>query len=264
MRQLTFLGTGHGMPIASCSSSLLLEEGNTNILFDCSGGHEILCQFNKAKKDISTIKNIFITHYDSDHILGIVPLVRALTKILHKNKEKMRIFCSSEVKNAIDSLFLYTAKKYYENAKPFLEFVILKDRMNYKLGKWQITFFDTQSNKSPEFGCKIEFGDKKSLAFPGDEPVRENYKQLITNCDVLIHEAFCLDTDKDKFKPHEKNHGTVKEAAELATKINAKKLVFFHMEDTTLKTRKKKYLSEAKKYFKGEVFVPVDLDVYQF
>lgn len=77
MPRLLFLGTGHGMPIASSCSSILVEDEKNNFLLDAGGGHDILVNFNKAQYEPTKIKNIFITHYDSDHILGIVPLVRA-------------------------------------------------------------------------------------------------------------------------------------------------------------------------------------------
>ena len=260
MVKITFIGTGNGMPIASTSSCIFLEDGSSNILLDCGGGHDVLEKFYSAKIDIKKIKNIFITHYDSDHILGIVPIVRAFSK----DNEKRKIFCSQEVLNAINSLFTFTAKKHFEIVKKNTEFIIIKDKEECRIGNWKILFFDIKSNKSPQFGCRINFDNKKSLAFPGDEPIREHYKDLIRDVDVLIHEAFCLENEKEIFQPHEKNHGTVMEAAKLAAEINAKNLILFHMEDKTLKTRKKKYTQEAKKNFNGNVFVPVDLDVYQF
>lgn len=262
IRQLLFLGTGHGMPLNSSCSSILVEDDKNNILLDVGGGHDLLGQFHRAEKDPTSVKNIFITHFDSDHILGIVPLVRTF----HRWAEpiKRNIFCSQEVKNAIDSLFAFVAKKHYEPVKSSLNFVILKDRMTYEDNGWKFTFFDVKSDKSPQFGCTIVFSDGTKISFLGDEPLREHYLDLVKNSDVLIHEAFCLDNQQDHFKPHPKNHGTVKEAAQNASKIGAKKLVFYHMEDETLATRKQAYLEEAKQNFDGEIFVPFDLDKFKF
>lgn len=262
MRQLLFLGTGHGMPLKSSCSSILVEDDKNNILLDVGGGHDLLGQFHQAKKDPTSIKNIFITHYDSDHILGIVPLIRAFNqwgKPIRRN-----IFCSQEVKNAIDSLFVFVAKDHYKSVKPLLNFVILKDGMTYEDNGWKFTFFDVKSNKTPQFGCIIVFPDKTKISFLGDEPLRKHYSDMVKNSDILIHEAFCLDDQQDHFKPHPKQHGTVKETAQNASRIGAKKLVFCHMEDKTLATRKQKYLMEAKRNFKGEIFVPVDLDKLEF
>ena len=262
MRKLLFLGTGHGMPIASSCSSILVEDDKNNLLLDVGGGHDILVNFNKANCEPTKIKNIFITHYDSDHILGIVPLVRAFHR--WAEPQKRNIFCSQEVKNAIDSLFQYVAKKHYIPVKEHLNFIILKNKETHKTNSWEINFFDVKSDKSPQMGCLIKFPDGKKLAFLGDEPLRNHYIDIVKDCDILIHNAFCLDPQQDIFKPHEKNHNTVKEAAINATKINAKNLVLYHMEDKTIKTRKKEYLKEAKENFRGNVFVPIDLDTYKF
>lgn len=246
---------------SSCSS-ILLEDETNNVLFDAGGGHDLLGQFHRAHKNPRSVKNIFITHYDSDHILGIVPLVRAF----HRSKEQVErnIFCSQEVKNAIDSLFAYVARNHYDPVKSSLHFVILKDRMTYEENGWTFTFFDVRSPQSPQFGCTIVLPDGAKLSFLGDEPLREHYADLIHGSDLLIHEAFCLDSEQDHFQPHPKNHSTVKEAAQNAARVEAKKLAFYHMEDETLATRKQTYREEAQHHCTGEIFVPIDLDTFAF
>ena len=261
-RQLLFLGTGHGMPLYSSCASILVEDEKNNILLDVGGGHDLLGQFHREEKNPTSVKNIFITHFDSDHILCIVPLVRAF----HRWAEPVtrNIFCSQEVKNAIESLFAFVAKDHYEPVKSSFNFVILNDGTNFEDHGSKFTFFDIKSDKSPQFGCVILFSDGTKFSFLGDEPLREHYLDLVKNSDVLIHDAFCLDNQQDHFKPHPKNHSTVKEAAQNASRIGAKKLVFYHMEDETLASRKKTYLEEAKQNFNGEIFVPVDLDRFEF
>lgn len=262
MRRLLFLGTGHGMPVASTSSSLLVQDDSTNILLDVAGGHDIIGKFFQAKQPVESVQNIFISHYDSDHILGIVPIIRAVHH--HPLKEKRRIFCSEEVRQAIKSLFHLVARKHYAMAEENIEYVVLHDKMEYSLHDWKLTFFDVKSNKSPQFGCTISFSDGKRLAFLGDEPLRDHYIDIVQDSDVFIHEAFCLDKDQEMFEPHEKNHSTVKECALNGVKANAGRLVLFHMEDKTLMERKETYYKEAKSIFPGDVFVPVDLDSLEF
>lgn len=261
MRKIFFLGTGNGMPIQSSCTALLLEDETNKILFDAGGGHDILNRFNDVDKNPGDVKNIFLTHYDSDHILGLVPIVRRW----HRSpKSERTIFCSPDVKKAIDSLFTYVAKKHFDPIKEQINFVILEDGMTYDLNEWKIVFFDVKSDRSPQFGCKIIFPDNLSLAFLGDEPLRNHYLDVVKGSNVLLHEAFCLDKDQEVFEPHEKNHGTVKETAQNASKMGAEKLLLFHMEDRTLDTRKVEYTKEAKEYFSGEVFVPIDGDVFEF
>ena len=76
-----------------------------------------------------------------------------------------------------------------------------------------------------------------------------------------MHEAFCLDSDKDIFKPYEKKHSTVKYVCENLNGLNIKNLILYHTEDSHKEKRKELYTKEANKYFKGNVIVPNDLEV---
>ena len=78
----------------------------------------------------------------------------------------------------------------------------------------------------------------------------------------MLHEAFCLYSETDIFKPYEKNHSTVKDACELATSLNVKNLVLYHTEDKNIKERKVLYKNEGTRYYNGNLFVPDDLEVF--
>lgn len=259
-REIIFLGTGTATPTQSTSAAIHISDDETNLLIDVSGGGEITRQLLAAKLTPDKVTNIFITHSDNDHILGIVSLVRLFTK----DNIKRNIYCSQFVKNAIDSIFKYIATAYMEKAKLNLTFHIIEHDSKTKIGKWSLTFFELESKKVPELGVKIQLPDQKTIVHCGDEPLIEKNYKYAQNTDVLIQEAFCLESQEKQFKAREKHHGTVKDAAENAQKLNAKTLALFHMEDKTLKTRKKEYAKEAKQYFKGKIFVPIDLDKLEF
>ena len=76
----------------------------------------------------------------------------------------------------------------------------------------------------------------------------------------MMSEAFCLYEDRDRFQPYEKHHSTVLDAARLAEELRVKNLILYHTEDRTLDTRRERYTKEAKTVFKGQVFVPDDLE----
>ena len=73
-----------------------------------------------------------------------------------------------------------------------------------------------------------------------------------------MHEAFCLYSERDIFKPYQKFHSTAKDACEIAEKLNAENLLLYHTEDTHLSNRKKLYTAEGKQYFSGNIVVPDD------
>ena len=76
----------------------------------------------------------------------------------------------------------------------------------------------------------------------------------------MLHEAFCQYEERDRFKPYEKSHSTVKEACENAQNLKVQNLIIYHTKDNDIETRKQRYTDEGKAFFKGRLFVPDDLD----
>lgn len=76
MLKLTFLGTGAACPTLerNVSSLALTREGET-MLFDCGEG----TQRQMMRYGVTfTFREIFFTHYHSDHLLGVIGLLRTL------------------------------------------------------------------------------------------------------------------------------------------------------------------------------------------
>lgn len=78
-----------------------------------------------------------------------------------------------------------------------------------------------------------------------------------------MHEAFCLYREADIFRPYEKHHSTVKEACELAERLGIPNLILYHTEETHLPDRKKLYTEEGKQYYRGNLFVPDDKEIFR-
>lgn len=76
--------------------------------------------------------------------------------------------------------------------------------------------------------------------------------------EYLLHEAFCLASECEKFRPYEKHHSTVKDVCCMAEELNIKNLVLMHTEDSHIKERKKLYTAEGKSFFSGNLYVPDD------
>ena len=79
-------------------------------------------------------------------------------------------------------------------------------------------------------------------------------------CTWLLHEAFCLESEKDKYKPYEKAHTTVMSACMTAERMGAENLVLYHSEDSRPKTRKEVYTVEGKPFYTGKLYVPDDME----
>ncbi len=181
------------------------------------------------------------------------------------SKLSRTIYCSKDVKAAIEAIFSFTSKKHLERTSEFVHFNIVQDGDERQINNWQVAFFDLASGKTPQLGCTVQFADNKKLAFTGDEPLQKHCLPFVDGCDVLLHEAFCTNADTERFKPYEKHHSTAKDAGQSAISANAKMLALFHMEDETLDNRKQAYVADAKASgFTGEIFVPIDGDRLEF
>ena len=128
---------------------------------------------------------------------------------------------------------------------------------------YKVKFFDIRSTKARQFGFVTTLNNGKRLTFCGDEPYQEHCFEYAYQTDYFLHEAFCLDKEKDEFKPYEKHHGTVKDSAELAQKLEVKNLLLWHTEDKNIRKRKSLYKKEARKYYKGNVYVPYDREMIE-
>ena len=123
-----------------------------------------------------------------------------------------------------------------------------------------ITFFDIRSAKAKQYGFCMDLGNGRKLSCCGDEPYNECEEQYVRDSDWLLHEAFCLYSDRNTFDPYEKHHSTVKDACELAEQLNVRNLLLYHTEDKMISERKKRYTEEGSQYYSGNLFIPDDLE----
>ena len=123
-----------------------------------------------------------------------------------------------------------------------------------------IRFFDILSSKLLQYGFTAEREGWK-LTCLGDEPYNPLCEQVVRGSHWLLAEAFCLYGQRDKFKPYEKHHSTVMDAAKLAQELQVPNLVLWHTEDANYERRKELYTAEGKEYYTGNLFVPYDLEV---
>lgn len=258
--KLFVLGTGNGGVLDCYNTCFAIENNDEFLLVDGGGGNQILNQLRKLDIEIAKIHNIFLSHNHTDHILGVIWVIRNICQKLKFGgyEGNLNIYGSDESMNTLKLLI----EMLFPIAKNFMDrifFNTIKDREQRTIAGLNLTFFDIHAKKDKQFAFVID--DK--LAFCGDEPLDKELFDLANNKEWLIHESFCLDSEKEEFKPHQKGHCTVKEASITANTLNVKNLILVHTEDNDLKNRKKSYTNEAKKYFGGNVFVPDDLEVIE-
>lgn len=264
METINILGTGCAMVTKCYNTCFTLSNGEEHLLVDTGGGNTVLANLEKLDISIDKIHNVFISHRHNDHISGIVWIIRAVAqKIINgKYDGTLTIYCHKENIEAIETISnILLAEKFTNFIGDRIVFKEIYDRCKLSILDWNIEFFDIKSTKQLQFGFNIVLTNGKKLTFLGDEPYREELFEFANNADYLLHEAFCLYSQKDVFKPYEKHHAIVKDACENAAKLNVKNIIMYHTEDKNILNRKKLYTEEGQEFFKGNIIVPDDLEI---
>jgi ribonuclease Z len=261
--ELIFLGTGCAMVTKCFNTCFALKNGEDVFLVDAGGGNGILRQLEKAGIDIRQIHNLFVTHAHTDHILGVIWLVRFVAQEMNKERYrgKFRIFCHDVTADLLrEFVEKLLPQKLGRHLGERILIVTLPDGAQMTCSHMDFTFFDIHSTKAKQYGFTAILPDHKKLVCLGDEPLCDANRPLAANADWLLTEAFCLDADRAVFKPAEKHHSTARDAGINAAALNAKNLVIYHTVDNDLKNRRSRYTAEASQSFHGRIVVPDDLD----
>lgn len=264
MEQLYVFGTGHAAVTRCYNTCFAIEHDGEFFMTDAGGGNGILRILEDMKVDMTHIHHIFVTHGHTDHILGIVWMVRFIgTKILNGVYEgKLCLYSHKDLLPAIETLCRLTLP---ENicrviGSSILLIPVSEGEKRTILGM-EVTFFSIHSTKAEQYGFTAILSNGKKLTCCGDEPFHPLCAPYAENSAWLLHEAFCLYQDRDRFKPYEKHHSTARDAAAAARDMNAQNIILWHTEDTDLEHRKERYSSEAANLFHGGIFVPRDGEI---
>ena len=263
MNQITMLGTGNATVSQIYNTCFVLQTSSTLMLVDAGGGNGILSQLKKVNVQISDIHHLFVTHAHTDHVLGVIWVIRMVAQC--KGYEgKLHVYGNDKVMKVIKTIIdMILAKKQLAKVAERVVFHQLEDGDCFEVGDMKLECFDIQSTKEKQFGFRAELPGGEVLACLGDEPYNEQNRRYIDGADWMMCEAFCLYADRDTFKPYEKCHSTALDAGKLAAELGVKNLILYHTEEKTQANRKENYTREAAENFKGRIFVPDDLDVIE-
>ena len=268
--QITMLGTGNATVSQIYNTCFVLQTPSTLMLVDAGGGNGILSQLKKVNVQISDIHHLFVTHAHTDHVLGVIWVIRMVAQC-KGYKGLLHVYGNDKVMKVIKTIIdMILAKKQLAKVAERVVFHQLEDGDCFEVGDMKLECFDIQSTKEKQFGFRAELPSSSDesdkplvLACLGDEPYNEQNRRYIVGADWMMCEAFCLYADRDTFKPYEKCHSTALDAGKLAEELGVKNLILYHTEEKTLANRKENYTREAAKNFKGRIFVPDDLEVIE-
>lgn len=260
---LTMLGTGNALVTECCNTCFVIEDSGKYLMVDGGGGSTVLRQLKHAGFDWMDICHIFVTHKHVDHLMGIIWMVRMICQFMNHGdyQGEAYIYSHMEVLDLIrgiaGKLLLKKETRFIDDR---LHLVEVHDGETMNIIGHDITFFDIQSSKAEQYGFCMDMGGGRKLTCCGDEPYADCEEQNAKGSEWLLHEAFCLYSQRDIFDPYEKHHSTVKDACELAEKLQVRNLLLYHTEDRNLSERKKLYSEEGQQYYHGHLWIPDDLE----
>ena len=264
--KLTMLGTGNALVTECYNTCFLLEDGGRRLLVDGGGGNAILHQLRHAGVDWMDIHHIFVTHKHIDHLLGVLWMVRMICQFMNHGEYQGEawIYSHAEILDLIRDLAgKLVQKKAAAMLDRRLHLVEVRDGETLQIIGHSFTFFDIRSTKARQFGFRVDLDGGRALTCCGDEPLNAETEHYAEGSDWMLHEAFCLYSQADRFDPYEKHHSTVKDACELAQRLGVKNLLLYHTEDSNLACRSRLYREEGEKYFHGNLWIPDDLDAVE-
>lgn len=263
--ELLMLGTGSAA-VTECYNTCfaLIADDGKPMLVDAGGGNGILKQLERAHLPLTEIHDMFITHTHTDHILGAVWVVRMVAQSIYGGKYSgtFTVRGHDEAIAALRTIcFATLPEKVTCHIDEEIIFAPVDDGEHFSAIGCSFTAFDINSTKAKQYGFVMQLpGGDERLVCLGDEPFNERNRHYAEGAKWLLSEAFCLYSQRERFKPYEKRHSTALDAGTLAESLDVKNLLLYHTEDKTLSTRRKTYTAEAATRFSGNIVVPDDLD----
>ena len=260
---IKMLGTGSAMCTRCYNTCFYLKSAQGQLMVDAGGGNGIFRQLYRAGIDFTQIRHLFVTHVHTDHIMGAIWLIRKISPLQYKGKYPgtFTVYCHTGVKETLLTMcnLMIPAKIMSAVGKTIIVREV-KDGETLDIDDMKVTFFDIGSDKLLQFGFQAVMPDGKRVVCLGDEPYKPSSERYVKDCDWLLSEAFCLYRQREQFRPYEKHHSTVLDAARLAQELHVKNLLLYHTEDTHLNSRRENYSAEARTVYNGNVHVPMDLE----
>lgn len=263
MLRLVMLGTGHAMVTKCYNTCFVIDSDHGSVMVDAGGGNGILTQVEKAGLDWPKIRALFVTHAHTDHILGGIWVLRKINTLIKRNRYDgfFKVYGLAQNLNYLryNCDFLLN-----DPLSEQIQFIPINGEDKFTECGIEFEAIDINSTKQAQLGFRaVVSNSDNALAMVclGDEPCHETSENYVRNADWLLAEAFCLRSGQELFHPYEKHHSTAYDVGKTAERLGVKNLLLYHTEDSDLKNRAKRYAEEAGENFKGNIFVPDDLEV---
>jgi ribonuclease Z len=197
---VTLLGTGTPIPALNrFGPSTLVEAGEQKLLFDAGRGASI--RLHQLGIPIGRINALFLTHYHSDHTVGIPDLWLTgwLQSYFGTRKTPFRVFGPQGAKTLMTHLeqaYALDIKIRIEDEKLPPEGVAVEvsefnaDGIFYEKNGLKVIAFEVDHGAAikPAYGYRIEY-DGRAVVLSGDTRFNHNVIKYGASADLLVHEV---------------------------------------------------------------------------
>ena len=188
MQRLIFLGTGNAAVKKCYNTCFAVETDGKYFLVDAGGGNRILAQLENSGIAVDRVRHIFLSHAHSDHILGVVWMLRMICEkmVYFGYRGEAHVYCHDELMDQLVTIMRITTTEKVTallGDRVVLHRVVDGEEMEIPAGN--IRFFDIGSTKLRQYGLFCGCGTGKSWSLSATSRVgimRGRWRRMRTGC----------------------------------------------------------------------------------
>lgn len=275
--RVTLLGTGAPDPSPDrFSASTLIEAGNHKILIDAGRGATI--RLTQLRIPLGSVEVLFLTHYHSDHTIGIPDLWLTgwLPPPFGQRKSSFHVIgpigaveLMSNLERAYSAdIKIRTAdqKLTREGLEPKVE-EFTRDGTVYENDGLRVTAFEVNHGDEvkPAYGYRIDYAGH-AVVISGDTRFNENVIKYGAGVDLLVHEVFAVKPELMKIPAIQTiaaHHVSPQEAGTVFSRARPKLAAYTHLSmigtPTVPSVTTDDIVAQTRETYKGPLVVGEDL-----
>lgn len=242
--KVTLLGTGAPPPVLDrFGPSTLVQAGEHWLLFDAGRG--VLQRLFQIRAPIKDVRNLFLTHLHSDHIVGI-PDFWLTGWHFTKREEPLRVWGPRGTKSMMENLdrafdFDIRIRLHDDQGSPqgiVVDATDIAEGFVFEEGGVKVTAFEVDhAPVKPAFGYRVDFAGR-SVVLSGDTRFSENLVRHAEGVDVVIHEVISLERllragmERERAQRIVNHHVTPEQAGEIFSRVKPRLAVYSHTNAT--------------------------------
>ncbi len=184
--KIEFVGVGEAFDPALGNTSVLLHS-ETKLLVDC--GYAIPLRLFDREWDANYLDALYVTHFHADHTFGIPALITRLQE--DGRTSPFVIIGQPGVREHVHELIRLAYPGIRTRLRYDLHFIETKDPVRFR--DLDLAFAET-SHSVRNFAVRVTT-DRVSVCISGDGDMTPASRELFSNCQFLVHEAYTFSTD---------------------------------------------------------------------